>query len=122
VAERIDAEYEDEESPPPYRERLRNFWGTACRHFYLNLKYAWPAFVALIAWVFASGLGLWAAEKGDNREIQSYWDGVFYTYMAMYGENISPATSCGKILYVADALAGFILLGLVIWFINKSLD
>src|SRR6266542_3147282 len=90
--------------------RLGVFWARAADDFWRNLAYAWPVPALLAIWVLISSVILWKVEEeGSNSKIGGYEDALFHTFLAMFGENIDPATSWGRVLYASDALAGLVL-------------
>src|SRR3712207_4167901 len=97
------------------RYTFREWWGSFFSDLWRNLGRGWPVLVLFVIWMLVASLILFHTE-----EISNYGNAVFYTWEAVFGEDISPQSPAGKILYLADAISGYVLLGFVLWFILES--
>jgi hypothetical protein len=81
-----------------------------------------PIVAGFFLWVLLSSFLLTMAEQSSNNRIASYGDALFYTSMALFGENFEPVTGKGRVLNVSDSLSGFLLLGIIIWIVTFSAE
>jgi hypothetical protein len=95
------------------------FGQSSMRDLRYNLKYGYPIFVVLAIWLFVSA---WILHKLEPRS--NYWETIWVTWTTMttmgWG-SFSLQTVLGKLMISADALAGLILIGTVVWLVTTSL-
>lgn len=70
--------------------------------------------LSLFVLVFVSGFALYIFERGDNQDIQSYWDGVWLAASTAssvgYGD-VYPVSAKGKVLSSVLGFSGLLLIG-----------
>ena len=94
---------------------FREWWNSLFKDLRKNLYYGWPVLAVIVVWVPVSSLLLCFAEG-----IDSYGNAVFDTCKVVFGSDIRVSSVGGKILFVANAIVGYVLLGFVLWFVIAS--
>jgi len=100
---------------------FREFWKATAADFWENIRFGWPVFLVLAAFLFSSA---YLISLLEHARLGNYWNALYFTWITMttigYGD-LTPQSFEGRLLASIDGLIGIVLFGVVVWLITHSL-